>query len=119
MATCKQCDRYDACGGYTPSDLDDDNVRRYCQIGKNDQIPDVDERCVSFKPLSTPCAECAYFEPFEGGRLVRARCPRTGTAFLRQKMSKETVVLDPKVHTCREAVPKLQTFGEGRNNDGN
>lgn len=63
---------------------------------------------------NVPCAECAYFEPFEGGRLVHARCPRTGTAFLRHQMGENTTVLDPKVHTCREAKPKSQTFGKVR-----
>jgi hypothetical protein len=29
-------------------------------------------------------------------------------------MGEETAVLDPKLHTCREAAPKSQTFGKER-----
>lgn len=51
MATCKECLHYDACGGYLPSDLDAD-VFDYCKKGIADEIPDIDERCSSFKDKS-------------------------------------------------------------------
>ena len=46
--TCKDCIHYDACGGFIPSDLDRD-VFDYCKKGKTEEIPDIDERCNSFK----------------------------------------------------------------------
>ena len=93
--TCKMCEHYHVCSAE-------------CQDLVTEAID-----CGWYKPRDEQvvCERCKYFEAFEGGRLVRARCPRTGTAFLRQKMGEETVVLDPKAHTCREAVPKSQTFG--------
>lgn len=51
MATCKQCLHYDVCGGYLPSDLDKD-VFDYLREGRGDEIPDIDERCGSFKRKS-------------------------------------------------------------------
>lgn len=93
-ASCKKCEHFAIC------DAEAD--------GLDTEASD----CGLYKP-QVPCAECVHFEPFEGGRLVRARCPRTGTAFLRHQMGKDTAVLDSKVHTCREAVAKLQTFGKG------
>ena len=97
--SCKSCEHYAICSAEC-HDIDTEAID-----------------CGWYKPSdeqAVPCAECAYFEPFEGGRLVRARCPRTGTAFLRQKMGEETAVLDPKLHTCREAAPKSQTFAKER-----
>ena len=70
--------------------------------------------CGWYKPSderAVPCAECVHYTEVDG-RLVRARCLRTGTAFLQFQMGSETAVLDPKEHTCREAVPKSQTFGK-------
>ena len=46
--TCKDCIHYDVCGGFIPSDLDRD-VFDYCKKGKTEEIPDIDERCNSFK----------------------------------------------------------------------
>lgn len=46
--TCKDCVHYEACGGFTPTDLDQD-VFDYCIKGTTDEIPDIDERCGSFK----------------------------------------------------------------------
>ena len=97
--SCKKCARYASCIAEAGPDLDTEAID-----------------CGLYDPMTehsaVPCAECAYFEPFEGGRVIHARCPRTGTAFLRQKMGEETVVLDPMQHTCREAKPKSQTFGK-------
>lgn len=61
---------------------------------------------------TVPCVECKHYQPFGSGRIVYARCPWTGTAFLRLWNGEESAVLDPKVHTCREATPKCQTFGK-------
>lgn len=56
--TCKECYHYDACAGYLPSDLDKD-VFDYCAKGIADEIPDIEERCSSFKDKSSvlepPC----------------------------------------------------------------
>ena len=46
--TCKDCVHCEACGGFTPTDLDQD-VFDYCIKGTTDEIPDTDERCGSFK----------------------------------------------------------------------
>ena len=46
--TCKDCVHYDACGGFTPTDLDQD-VFDYCVKGTTDEIPYIDKRCGSFK----------------------------------------------------------------------
>ena len=48
MSNCKDCIHYDVCGGFIPSDLDRD-VFDYCKKGKTEEIPDIDERCNSFK----------------------------------------------------------------------
>ena len=63
---------------------------------------------------TVPCVECEHFQPFDSGRIVYARCPWTGTAFLRLWNGEESAVLDPKVHTCREATPKCRTFAKER-----
>ena len=100
VISCKKCVRYLECVKECPEiDTEAADCELYDPMTKH---------------LEVPCADCAYFEPFEGGRVIHARCPRTGTAFLRHQMGEETVVLDPKVHTCREAVPKSQTFGKER-----
>ena len=69
--------------------------------------------CGWYKPRDerVPCVDCRHYKEVSG-RLVQARCVHTGTAFLQFQMGEETAVLDPKVHTCREAVPKSQTFGK-------
>ena len=93
-ASCKSCEHYAICSA---------------------ECHDIDTEAMDcgWYRQQVPCAECAFYEPFEGGRVIHARCPRTGTAFLRQKMGEETAVLDPKVHTCREAKPKGQTSAKG------
>lgn len=48
---CKQCIHYDMCGGFTPTDMDSD-VFEYCREGRTDEIPDIEERCNSFKDKS-------------------------------------------------------------------
>lgn len=48
MATCKNCFHYEACSGFKPTDLDKD-VWHYCQMGIPEEIPDIDQRCDSFK----------------------------------------------------------------------
>lgn len=49
MARCKDCMHYeDPCDGFIPSDLDSD-VFDYCRKGIPEEIPDIDERCSSFK----------------------------------------------------------------------
>ena len=46
--TCKDCIHFDVCSGYTPTDLDSD-VFNYCREGRADEIPDIEERCSTFK----------------------------------------------------------------------
>lgn len=60
------------------------------------------------------CEGCEYYEEVHG-RLAKARCRRTGTAFLYVATDKDSAVLDPAVHTCREAkrVPALEVTHEG------
>ena len=48
---CKDCIHYDMCDGFIPSDLDKD-VFDYCREGRTDEIPDIEERCTSFKDKS-------------------------------------------------------------------
>lgn len=48
MSTCKECLHFEVCGGFTPTDLDADAFD-YCRKGNTDEIPDVEERCGSFK----------------------------------------------------------------------
>lgn len=56
--TCKDCIHYDMCSGFTPTDLDSD-VFDYCREGRTDEIPDIEERCSSFKDrnrfIELPC----------------------------------------------------------------
>ena len=56
--TCKDCIHYDMCSGVTPTDLDSD-VFDYCREGRTDEIPDIEERCSSFKDrnrfIELPC----------------------------------------------------------------
>ena len=49
--TCKDCIHYGVCGGFTPTDLDQD-VFDYCREGRTDEIPDIEERCGEFKDKS-------------------------------------------------------------------
>lgn len=51
MATCKQCAHYDACGGYIPTDYDED-IYTYCEDGDYDCIPDIEKRCGEFADIS-------------------------------------------------------------------
>ena len=59
--TCKDCFLYqcEICDGYIPTDFDKD-IWHYCAQGKQDEIPDIEERCSSFKLKSRivelPCA---------------------------------------------------------------
>lgn len=46
--TCKDGIHYDACSGFTPTDLGQD-VFDYCRKGIADEIPDIEERCNSFE----------------------------------------------------------------------
>ncbi len=59
------------------------------------------------------CEGCEYYEKVHG-RLAKARCRRTGTAFLYFATDKDSAVLDPAVHTCREAkrAPALEVTHE-------
>lgn len=63
MATCKDCIHYeDPCEGFIPSDLDSD-VFDYFRKGIPEEIPDIDERCGSFKNKSdfvevVRCKDC-------------------------------------------------------------
>ncbi len=69
--------------------------------------------CGWYKPRDEQvvCERCKYLDWFDG-RIVRARFVRTGASFLRFDAGSDAVVLDPKLHTCREAVPKSQTSGK-------
>ena len=67
MMTCKDCLHYEVCGGFTPTDLDAD-VFDYCRKGNTDEIPDIDERCGSFKPKAdvvevVRCKDCVHRNP--------------------------------------------------------
>ena len=69
MSTCKDCLHYDACGGFTPTDLDAD-VFDYCRKGNTDEIPDIDERCGSFKPKAdyvegVRCKDCKFCHEYQ------------------------------------------------------
>ena len=64
MATCKECLHNGVCGGYLVSDLDKD-VWDYAAKGKTDEIPDIEERCNSFKSTAdvveaVRCKDCKY-----------------------------------------------------------
>lgn len=72
--TCKDCYHYEACSGYSPSDLDKD-VWDYCAKGKTDEIPDIEDRCSEFKNTAdvvevVRCKDCIYWE----GRGYDGRC---------------------------------------------
>lgn len=66
MATCKDCIHYeDPCEGFIPSDLDSD-VFDYFRKGIPEEIPDIDERCGSFKNKSdfvevVRCKDCKHY----------------------------------------------------------
>ena len=97
MVTCQKCVRYAMCVAEAGSELDTEAID--CKLYSTD------------KHVEVPCVDCKHYKEVSG-RLVQARCLHTGTAFLRFQMGEETAVLDPKVHTCREAVPKSQTVGK-------
>ena len=66
MATCKNCFHYEACSGFKTTDLDKD-VWHYCQIGIPEEIPDIDQRCDSFKDRKSwvevvRCKDCKFWE---------------------------------------------------------
>lgn len=48
MANCKECMHYNACSGYLPTDLDKD-IWHLCAQGKQDEIPDIENRCSEFR----------------------------------------------------------------------
>lgn len=93
MSTCKDCLHYDACGGFTPTDLDAD-VFDYCRKGNIDEIPDIDERCGSFKNKADyglvkhgkwvkdrnkrTCSICGFLY-LENGKTTFNFCPNCGT----------------------------------------
>lgn len=62
--TCKNCYHYEACSGYSISDLDKD-VWDYCAKGKTDEIPDIEDRCSEFKNKAdvievVKCKDCIH-----------------------------------------------------------
>lgn len=66
MATCKDCFHYEACSGFKPTDLDKD-VWHYCKMGIPEEIPDIDQRCDSFKDSKSwaevvRCKDCKFGE---------------------------------------------------------
>ena len=66
MSTCKDCLHIDACSGFTPTDLDAD-VFDYCRKGNTDEIPDIEERCGSFKNKAdytevVRCKDCKFYK---------------------------------------------------------
>ena len=70
MATCKNCFHYEACSGFKPTDLDKD-VWHYCQMGIPEEIPDIDQRCDSFKDRKSwvevvRCKDCKHYDNSEG-----------------------------------------------------
>ena len=69
MSTCKDCLHYEVCGGFTPTDLDAD-VFDYCRKGNTDEIPDIEERCGSFKNK-------ADYAPVKHSMWVKDRNKRT------------------------------------------
>lgn len=69
--TCKDCLHGDMCEGYIPTDLDRD-VWHYCREGRADQIPDIEERCSSFKDSTNyvevvRCKDCVHWIHMEDG----------------------------------------------------
>ena len=101
VVSCKKCVRYAACAAEAGPELDT-------------EASDCELYDPMTKHLSVPCVECKHYQPFDSGRIVYARCQWTGTAFLRFTGEKDSKALDPKVHTCREATPKCQTFAKER-----
>ncbi len=73
--TCKECIHYGVCGGFIPTDLDQD-VFDYCREGRTDEIPDIEWRCNDFKPKSRyielPCAvgDTVYFAGIFTGQII-------------------------------------------------
>lgn len=63
--TCKEdCYHYEACSGFSPSDLQKD-VWDYFAKGREDEIPDIEDRCPEFKNKSdlievVNCKDCIY-----------------------------------------------------------
>lgn len=69
--TCKDCIHYEACGGFTPTDLDQD-VFDYCRKGIADEIPNIEERCSCFMDKAdvvevVRCKDCKHFRVWETG----------------------------------------------------
>ena len=79
MATCKNCFHYEACSGFKPTDLDKD-VWHYCQMGIPEEIPDIDQRCDSFKDRKSwvevvRCKDCKYWNVHPiNGKLTLGKC---------------------------------------------
>lgn len=72
--TCNDCSHYDVCGGYTPTDLDQD-VFDYCREGRADEIPDIENRCNNFKNKSdfvevVRCKDCGMSRETEDERFL-------------------------------------------------
>lgn len=48
MSICKDCFHHEVCGGYIPTDLDEDEVLEFCAKGMADEIPNIEELCDCF-----------------------------------------------------------------------
>ena len=75
MAKCIDCLHYEACSGFKPTDLDKD-VWHYCEMGIPEEIPDIDQRCDSFKDSKSwvevvRCKDCKLWVE---GRHHTGRC---------------------------------------------
>ena len=73
MSICKDCYHYGVCGGYMPTDLDDDEVLEYCAKGLQDEVPNIEELCDEFKHYTdvvevVRCKDCQYWtgEDYDG-----------------------------------------------------
>lgn len=74
--TCKECLHYEACNDFTPTDLDKD-VWHYCKEGRSDEIPDIEERCSSFKDSTNyvevvRCKSCKHWIKADNGSWLMA-----------------------------------------------
>ena len=65
MAKCTDCLHYNACSGYLPSDMDDEEVLQYMRNGTSEKIPFIEELCNNFDDRTkwavvVRCKDCKH-----------------------------------------------------------
>lgn len=79
MSICKDCFHHEVCGGYIPTDLDEDDVLDFCQNGMADEIPNIEELCECFTDKGdlvevVRCKDCECFSRDYDNSVIGSCC---------------------------------------------